>query len=120
MTSGWAASFISELSAKLNEPTKKVHFNTSSTGNFYRRPNTSVHVLSGKINTNIYPVVLLRSVNDVLPGTLRTLSESKVGQGKKRLGTSGECKTLKRQKISNDNSEELNDTKLLDSYLKYL
>ena len=120
VTSGWAASFISELSSKLNERMKKVQFKTSSTGNFYRRPSASVHVLSGKINTNIYPVVLLQSVSDVLPGTLRTLSESKMCRGKKRLVTNGECQTLKRQKISNDNLEELNDTKLLDSYLKYL
>jgi hypothetical protein len=118
VTSGWAASFISELSTKLNERTKKVE--RATTGNFYRRP--SVHPLPRKINTNIYPVVLLQSVNDVLPGTLRTLSESKMCQGKKRLETNGECNTSKRQKIfsTGQGSDEFNDTKLLDNYLKYL
>ena len=127
VTCGWAASLISELSSKLYEQRnkKKNQRTPSATGKFYRRPNTPVLTMSDKINTNIYPVVLLQSVNDVLPGTLRTLSEPKECRGKKRLVTSDECKTLKSRKISNghvkdDNSDALSDTKLLDSYLKYL
>ena len=122
--------FISELSEKIKEDeirSKKFQWPRSTgTGNFYRRrvlPATSD--VPSEINTNIYPVILLQSVDDALPGTIRTLSESKECQGKKTLITSDESNTLKRQKISNahvndGNSDEISDAKLLDSYLKYL
>ena len=127
-TSGWAAPFISELSSKLNEQRHKTpKLTTFTTSNFYsyQSRSNSIQTTQVEVNTNIYPVILLQSLEDVLPGTLRTLSKPDENQGKKRLVTSDKCKTLKSQRNSNmqakdENLDELCDTKLLDSYLQYV
>ena len=127
-TSGWAAPFISELSSKLSEQRhKKPKLTKFTTSNFYsyQSRSNSIQTTQVEVNTNIYPVILLQSLEDVLPGTLRTLSKPDENQGKKRLVTSDKSKTLKSQKNSNmqakdENLDELCDTKLLDSYLQYV
>lgn len=124
-TSGWAAPFISELSSKLKEQRhKKPELTTCPTGKFYwcRSRSTSIQTTQVEVNTNIYPVILLQSLEDVLPGTLRTLSKSDENRGRKRLVTSDECKTLKNSNmhIKDENLDEVCDTKLLDSYLQYI
>lgn len=132
ITSGWAAPFISELSSKVNKKRSEKNIQSTrhraSTSNFYQRQRSDSSAELGGICTNIYPVVLLQSVEHVLPGTLRTLKESipAESRGKKRLVTSDKCRTLKRQKVCNthvtdEHLDELSgDTMLLDSYLKFL
>ena len=116
-TTGWAASFISELSKLNNERNKKL--TTLPKTNFYHRSVSSFLTKSSEKNTNIYPVVLLQSMDNVLPGTRRTVSQS--GSEKRVLTSKG----IKRHKNFKEHGkdegfDELNDTNLLDSYLKYL
>ena len=126
LTSGWAAPFISELSSKLKERHKKPHLLTTfPTRNFYQSSNALIRTTQGEVITNNYPVILLQSLQDVFPGTLRTLSQSDEHGVKKRLATSDGHSTLKNKKISSkrakvENLDELCDTKILDSYLQYL
>lgn len=120
-TSGWAAPLIAELSSKVSRQKNDKKLKISNFGNFYSRPESlrrSNYLI--KKNTNIYPVVLLQSVANVLPGTLRTLRLPK--EGTETLGPGADCKPLKNRKITNikikeDNLEEGCDSKLLDSYL---
>lgn len=125
LTRGWATPFISELSSKLNAQRndKKLEWKRQTLNNFYQRHDTSAVMASKNINTNNYPVVLLQSVEDVLPGTLRTLHvENQCTQG---IVTGDKCTALKCQKeckthIKDEGLDELRKTKLLNSYLKYL
>ena len=95
------------------------------TNHFYKHPETSQLSVPGKIFNNVYPVILLQSVEHVLSGTLRTLSDAVEGRGKRRLVASEKRARLKRQKVfdirmKGENIDDLSDAMLLDSYVKYL